>query len=181
MITVFYTYIDNWKWHQVSSSFVSANCKPFLFKSTNQPLRLQTYWRQDGGIPTHLTCCRFEVQALHPDLWAVTLPSSNGSSQYSIIETNFIIILCLESTKNLKLTCHILPTEMTNPVRQVSFRVSATPYTPQTITGSWTPLLRCIGLKLEDIAFNNSLEQQQILVAALQIANVPNVPDQTGV
>lgn len=66
MITVFYTYIDNWKWHQVSSSFVSANCKPFLFKSTNQPLRLQTYWRQDGGIPTHLTCCRFEVQALHP-------------------------------------------------------------------------------------------------------------------
>lgn len=32
-------------------------------------------------------------------------------------------------------------------------------------------------LKLEDTAFNNSLEQQQILVAALQIANVPNVPD----
>lgn len=164
MITVFYTYIDNWKWHQVSSSFVSANCKPFLFKSTNQPLRLQTYWRQDGGIPTHLTCCRFEVQALHPtceqsltrlSLYSYhavsrnskywTLPSSNGSSQYSIIETissssfawkvqktwNSPVIFYLQKWPTLSdksaLECQPLHILLKNCC-------------------SWTPLLRCIGL-----------------------------------
>ncbi len=65
MITGF---LDNWNWHQVSSSFVSAKIMQTASlkkKSTNQPLRLQTYWRRDGAA-THLTCCRFEVQALCP-------------------------------------------------------------------------------------------------------------------